>query len=148
MYAHKISTQWILMCQPVLVLPPRHTTHPPLHILPPSFLFCSFCPFISLYFLDLTYISETLWHMLRYMTLFGASLSEPHTSETAMQDTCVCMSVCLRTWGHTLKFLIQRTNIYVHFKFAHMLKLFCAKLIWWICHYLTPLLNATANHDR
>ena len=31
------------------------------------------------------------WHLI------GASLSEPHTSVTALQDVCVCMSVCLRT---------------------------------------------------
>ena len=28
----------------------------------------------------------------------GASLSEPHTSVTALQDACVCMSVCVRTY--------------------------------------------------
>ena len=29
-----------------------------------------------------------------YVHIFGASLSEPHTSVTALR-TCVCMSVCL-----------------------------------------------------
>ena len=50
---------------------------------------------------------------------FGASLSEPHTSETALQDACVCMSAC----GHTPKILIERTDTegHVPFKFAHML---------------------------
>jgi len=27
--------------------------------------------------------------------IIGASLSEPHTSMTALQDVCVCMYVCL-----------------------------------------------------
>ena len=27
--------------------------------------------------------------------IIGATLSEPHTSVTALQDTCVCLSVCL-----------------------------------------------------
>ena len=31
--------------------------------------------------------------------LVGASLSEPHTSVTALQDACVCMSAC----GHIPK---------------------------------------------
>ena len=30
--------------------------------------------------------------------LIGASLSEPHTSVTALQDACVCLSVCVRTY--------------------------------------------------
>ena len=29
--------------------------------------------------------------------IVGASLSEPHTSVTALQDACVCLSVCVRT---------------------------------------------------
>ena len=28
-------------------------------------------------------------------TIIGASLSEPHTSVTALQDACVCMYVCM-----------------------------------------------------
>ena len=45
--------------------------------------------------------SVTLTYMI------GASLSEPYTSGTALQDVCVAMSVCLhtyvRTCGHILK---------------------------------------------
>ena len=50
--------------------------------------------------------------------LVGASLSEPHTSVTALQDAC----------GHIPKILIEQTETKVtyNFKFAHMLKLFCA----------------------
>ena len=33
------------------------------------------------------------------MKLIGASVSEPHTSVTALRDACVCMSVC----GHIPK---------------------------------------------
>ena len=34
--------------------------------------------------------------------IFGASLSEPHTSVTALQDVCVCTSVCM--WPYTENF--------------------------------------------
>ena len=27
--------------------------------------------------------------------IMGVSLSEPHTSDAALQDVCVCLSVCL-----------------------------------------------------
>ena len=38
--------------------------------------------------------------------LIGASLSKPHTSGTALQDTCVCLSVCLSAyvWPYTKNF--------------------------------------------
>ena len=36
------------------------------------------------------------------MILIGASLSEPHTSVTALQDACVCLSVCV--WPYTENF--------------------------------------------
>ena len=51
--------------------------------------------------------------------IIGVSLSEPHTSGTALQDECVCMSAC----GHIPKISIERTDTegHVHFKFAHML---------------------------
>ena len=32
---------------------------------------------------------------LYHNVIIGVSLSEPHTSVTALQDACVCMSVCL-----------------------------------------------------
>ena len=53
------------------------------------------------------------------------SLSEPHTSVTALQDTCMCMSVCLFACGHIPKIEIERTETKVRtdFKFAHVLKL-------------------------
>ena len=34
-----------------------------------------------------------------YSTLFGASLSEPHTSVTALLDAYVCVYVCV--WPYT-----------------------------------------------
>ena len=49
----------------------------------------------------------------------GVSLSEPHTSVTALQDACVCMLVCLRVAIYRkfkLNNCMQRYN--VHFKFA------------------------------
>ena len=46
--------------------------------------------------------------------IFGASLSELHTSVTASLDACVCMFAC----GHIPKIQIERTD----FKFAHVLK--------------------------
>ena len=39
--------------------------------------------------------------------VIGASLSEPHTSVTALR-TCVCMSVCLSVCGHIPKILNER----------------------------------------
>ena len=49
--------------------------------------------------------------------LVGASLSEPHTSVTALQDTCVCMSVCLsvcvRTRVYVCLSVCLRTYVYV-----------------------------------
>ena len=52
---------------------------------------------------------DFLWHII------GVSLSEPHTSVTALLDACVCMYVCL--WPYTEN-LNERTD----FKFAHVLK--------------------------
>ena len=53
----------------------------------------------------------------------GVSLSEPHTSVTALQDESVCMHVGLSVCGHIPKFKLnecmRRYN--VHFKFAHVL---------------------------
>ena len=34
---------------------------------------------------------------------FGASLTEPHTSVTALQGVCVCLLVCLRQYTVNLK---------------------------------------------
>ena len=39
--------------------------------------------------------------------MIGASLSEPHTSVTALR-MCVCMSVCLSVCGHVPKILNER----------------------------------------
>ena len=39
--------------------------------------------------------------------VIGVSLSEPHTSETALQDACVC----LLTDGHMLKIWVKRTDM-------------------------------------
>ena len=33
--------------------------------------------------------------VLFVVKIIGVSLSEPHTSVTALQDTCVCMYVCM-----------------------------------------------------
>ena len=33
-------------------------------------------------------------YTLHFVYFIGASLSEPHTSMTALQDACVCMSAC------------------------------------------------------
>jgi len=40
----------------------------------------------------------TAQNFLHMQYMVGASLSEPHTSVTALQDACVCMSVCVRTY--------------------------------------------------
>jgi len=37
-------------------------------------------------------VANTSWVIY---ILVGASLSEPHASGTALQDACVCMSVCV-----------------------------------------------------
>ena len=66
------------------------------------------------------------------------SLRELHTSETALQDACVCMSN--PTCGHMPKILIERTDS----KFAHMLKLNVS--LSNSTHM--DLLNATVDHDR
>ena len=38
---------------------------------------------------------DTMWCYKRSCDVIGASLSEPHTSVTALLDTCVCVYVCL-----------------------------------------------------
>ena len=38
--------------------------------------------------------------VLEVSQLVWVSLSEPHTSGTALQDACVCMYVCLLACGH------------------------------------------------
>jgi len=59
--------------------------------------------------------------------IVGANLSDPHTSGTALQDACVCLSVCLLTYvwpyAKTLNWTNGYTKVHVHFKFAHVLKL-------------------------
>ena len=40
---------------------------------------------------------------LKLGELIGASLSEPHTSVTALLDACVCMHVCMSACGHIPK---------------------------------------------
>ena len=47
--------------------------------------------------------------------MIGASMSEPHTSVTALLDACVCDGLCLRVAIYPLN---ERTD----FKFAHVLK--------------------------
>ena len=47
-------------------------------------------------------------HLVRKMKVIGdifigASLSEPHTSVTALRDACVCMSVGLRPYTVNFK---------------------------------------------
>ena len=54
-----------------------------------------------------------LFFGLHAFSIFGASLSEPHTSVTALLDPCVCMYVCLFACGHILKILIERTDTYI-----------------------------------
>ena len=54
-----------------------------------------------------------------------------HTSMTALQDMCVCLSVCLRTEN----FNWNEEN--VHFKFAHVLKLLCDGSWWRTPHRVT-----------
>ena len=56
----------------------------------------------------------------------GTSLNEPHTSVTALQHACVCLSVCLRVAIYR-KFKLNKhaeTKVHVHFKFAHIAKAF------------------------
>ena len=62
------------------------------------------------------------------MSLFGASLSEPHTSGTALQDACVCLTIVLLRWVREAiyrKFkLNERKRRYTYiseFKFPHVL---------------------------
>ena len=47
--------------------------------------------------------------------LVGASLSEPHTSVTALQDACVCMSVCLSAYVRVCMSVCVREAIYRKF---------------------------------
>ena len=65
-------------------------------------------------------------------TIIGASLSEPHTNGTALQDACVYM--------YDREAIYQKFKIgYVHFKFRHVLKRFKihvqCKLTRWTTHY-------------
>ena len=39
---------------------------------------------------------------LDFDLLIGVSLSEPHTSVTALQDACVCISVCMWPYNENL----------------------------------------------
>ena len=36
-----------------------------------------------------------MWHRNPVAVVIGVSLSEPHTSMTALQDACTCMYVCM-----------------------------------------------------
>ena len=77
--------------------------------------------------------------------LYWATLSGPHTSKTALQDTYVCMYVLTdQLCGHIPKILTERIDL----KFAHMLK--CTKVFKpsLSSSILINLLNVTAEHDR
>ena len=56
----------------------------------------------------------------RSTVVIVASLSESHTSVTALQNTCVCLLACLLAclWPYTVN--LNSTNKYVYFKFAHV----------------------------
>ena len=43
--------------------------------------------------------------------LIGASLSEPHTSVTALRDACVCMYVCLRPYTENFNLTNRNESI-------------------------------------
>ena len=77
--------------------------------------------------------------------IIEASLSEPHTMKTALQDACVY--VCLFAYGVAIYTKIlswtngNKFKVHVHFKFVHPAKApqnsWC-KLTRWTPHYLTP----------
>ena len=53
--------------------------------------------------------------------IFGVSLSEPHTSVTALQNACVCLLLaCLLAWLWPYTVNLNWTNKYVYFKLAHV----------------------------
>ena len=66
-------------------------------------------------------LNKKIWLVSNSCLLIGASLNEPHTSGTALQDVCVC--TCMSASDHIPKISIERTDTegHVHFKFAHML---------------------------
>ena len=70
--------------------------------------------------------------------VIGTSLSEPHTSVTALQDLCLCMYVC----GHIPKIFIERTETKAFQLCTHALQIQIfngqCQLTWWTPHYPTP----------
>ena len=61
------------------------------------------------------------------MLLIGASLSEPHTSVTALR-TCVCMYVCMSVCGHIPKILNKR--VWTHSKLLYEINRCIIELIF------------------
>ena len=60
------------------------------------------------------------WNLLSInMQFIGASLNKPHTTRNALQDACVCLSVCSHVAIYRKFKLNERIRT---FKFAHVLK--------------------------
>ena len=70
--------------------------------------------------------------------LARASLSEPHTSVTALQDACVCMSVCM--WPHieNLNWINGYDGTHTFQIYTHAKALQNSCLTQWTPHYWTP----------
>ena len=87
------------------------------------FWFCS-VPFQVLYlshnFLRGSAKHFVSWNLLSINIQFiGASLNKPHTTRNALQDACVCLSVCSHVAIYRKFKLNERIRT---FKFAHVLK--------------------------
>ena len=67
----------------------------------------------------LRYLARWRW-MTIWEQIIGASLSEPHTSVTALRDACVCMYVCM-----------SGTTIYRIFKLNKRIQ-FCTRATYWV----------------
>ena len=69
-----------------------------------------------------------LWSpTLHSLHVIGASLSEPHTSMTVLQDACVCLSVCLHVA------IYRKLNWTNGNEGMHTFQIYTrAKAVWWI----------------
>ena len=54
----------------------------------------------------------------KWTSIIGASLSEPHTRVTTLQDACVCLLTYVRPYTENLNW--TETKVHMHFKFANL----------------------------
>ena len=76
--------------------------------------------------------------LITSLNFVGASLSEPHTSETALQVACTYVYVC-----PVRPTIYRMGSLYRIFKLNERIRNLQAKALT----VLMDLLNATANHD-